>query len=37
VPGAQRFAVCRQEWWHFDYEDWQSCAVQNVTFEKLEH
>jgi D-alanyl-D-alanine dipeptidase len=37
VPGARRFAVYPQEWWHFDYKDWQSYAVQNVTFEKLEH
>ncbi len=32
---AQGFTVYPQEWWHFDYRDWPSYAVQNVRFEDL--
>jgi D-alanyl-D-alanine dipeptidase len=32
---AQGFTVYPQEWWHFDYQDWQSYAVQNARFEEL--
>jgi len=32
---AQGFTVYPQEWWHFDYRDWQSYAVQNARFEDL--
>jgi D-alanyl-D-alanine dipeptidase len=32
---AEGFTVYPQEWWHFDYRDWQSYAVQNATFENL--
>ncbi|MEO6689567.1 MAG: M15 family metallopeptidase [Dokdonella sp.] len=29
------FAVYEFEWWHFDYRDWQSFAIQNVRFEAI--
>ena len=29
---AEGFAVYEFEWWHFDYRDWHSYAVQNVRF-----
>jgi D-alanyl-D-alanine dipeptidase len=32
---AEGFTVLPEEWWHFDYRDWQSYAVQNGTFESL--
>jgi len=32
---AEGFTVLPEEWWHFDYRDWQSYAVQNVPFERL--
>jgi D-alanyl-D-alanine dipeptidase len=32
---ADGFTVLPEEWWHFDYRDWPSYAVQNVTFESL--
>lgn len=32
---AQGYTVYPQEWWHFDYRDWQSYAVQNARFEDL--
>jgi D-alanyl-D-alanine dipeptidase len=31
----QGFAVYETEWWHFDYKDWKSYAIQNVPFEKI--
>lgn len=31
----QGFKVFETEWWHFDYQDWQKYAIQNVTFEQL--
>jgi len=27
---AEGFAVYEYEWWHFDYRDWKSYAIQNV-------
>jgi zinc D-Ala-D-Ala dipeptidase len=32
---AEGFTVLPEEWWHFDYRDWESYAVQNDTFESL--
>jgi D-alanyl-D-alanine dipeptidase len=32
---AEGFTVLPEEWWHFDYRDWQSYAVQNAVFENL--
>src|SRR5258708_7113090 len=29
---AEGFTVYELEWWHFDYRDWHSYAVQNVRF-----
>jgi len=29
---AKGFTVYEYEWWHFDYRDWHSYAVQNVRF-----
>lgn len=29
------FAVYEYEWWHFDYRDWKSYALQNVRFEEI--
>ncbi len=29
------FTVHPKEWWHFDYQDWQQYAIQNVSFEEL--
>jgi len=31
----QRFTVFPSEWWHFDYRDWRSYAIQNVPFEGI--
>jgi len=31
----QRFTVFPSEWWHFDYRDWRSYAIQNVPFEEI--
>jgi D-alanyl-D-alanine dipeptidase len=33
---AEGFSVYEFEWWHFDYKDWKSYAIQNVTFEQLD-
>ena len=33
---AEGFSVYRSEWWHFDYQDWKSYAIQNATFEQLD-
>jgi zinc D-Ala-D-Ala dipeptidase len=27
---AEGFTVYEYEWWHFDYRDWKSHAIQNV-------
>lgn len=32
---AEGFAVYEFEWWHFDYRDWKSYAIQNVRFEAM--
>ncbi len=32
---AEGFTVYEFEWWHFDYRDWKSYAIQNVRFEAL--
>lgn len=33
---AEGFTVYEYEWWHFDYRDWQSYAIQNVRFEDIQ-
>ncbi len=32
---AEGFTVYEFEWWHFDYRDWKSYAIQNVRFEDI--
>jgi zinc D-Ala-D-Ala dipeptidase len=32
---AEGFTVYEYEWWHFDYRDWKSYAIQNVSFEAI--
>jgi D-alanyl-D-alanine dipeptidase len=32
---AEGFTVFQFEWWHFDYRDWKSYALQNVRFEDI--
>jgi D-alanyl-D-alanine dipeptidase len=32
---AQGFTVYDAEWWHFDYKDWHSYPIGNLTFEQL--
>ena len=32
---AEGFTVLPAEWWHFDFKDWQSYAIQNVRFDEL--
>jgi D-alanyl-D-alanine dipeptidase len=32
---AEGFAVYEFEWWHYDYRDWKSYALQNVRFEDI--
>jgi CubicO group peptidase (beta-lactamase class C family)/D-alanyl-D-alanine dipeptidase len=32
---AQGFTVYEAEWWHFDYKDWRSYPIGNLTFEQL--
>jgi D-alanyl-D-alanine dipeptidase len=32
---AEGFTVNPQEWWHFDYKDWRSYAIGNVTFDRI--
>ena len=32
---AEGFAVYEYEWWHFDYRDWKSYAIQNVRLEAI--
>ena len=32
---AEGFTVFQYEWWHFDYRDWKSYALQNVRFEDI--
>ena len=32
---AEGFSVYESEWWHFDYRDWKSYALQNARFEDI--
>ncbi len=32
---AEGFSVYEYEWWHFDYREWKSYAIQNVRFEDI--
>jgi D-alanyl-D-alanine dipeptidase len=32
---GQGFTVYEAEWWHFDYKDWRSYPIGNLTFEQL--
>jgi D-alanyl-D-alanine dipeptidase len=32
---AEGFSVFETEWWHFDFRDWRSYAIQNVRFEAI--
>jgi len=32
---AEGFSVNESEWWHYDYKDWKSYAIQNVRFEEI--
>ena len=32
---AEGFSVYEYEWWHFDYRDWKSYAIQNQRFEDI--
>ena len=32
---AEGFSVYQYEWWHFDYRDWKSYALQNARFEDI--
>ena len=32
---AEGFSVFQYEWWHFDYRDWKSYALQNERFEDI--
>jgi D-alanyl-D-alanine dipeptidase len=32
---SEGFTVYAAEWWHFDYQDWQSYPIGNVTFEEI--
>jgi CubicO group peptidase (beta-lactamase class C family)/D-alanyl-D-alanine dipeptidase len=34
---AQGFTVYEAEWWHFDYADWASYPIGDLTFEQLSH
>jgi D-alanyl-D-alanine dipeptidase len=31
----QGFTVYDSEWWHFDYQDWQHYAIQNIPFDEI--
>ena len=33
---AEGFSVYEFEWWHYDYRDWKSYAIQNQRFEDIE-
>ena len=33
---SEGFSVYKAEWWHFDYETWNSYPIMNLTFEELE-
>ena len=32
---AEGFTVLPEEWWHFDYKDWRSYAIENSRFDEL--
>ena len=32
---AERFAVVKTEWWHFDYADWREYPIGNVPFDRI--
>ena len=32
---AEGFTVYEYEWWHFDYKDWKSYRITNVSFSKI--
>jgi CubicO group peptidase (beta-lactamase class C family)/D-alanyl-D-alanine dipeptidase len=32
---SEGFTVYDFEWWHFDYKDWRSYPIMNITFEQL--
>jgi len=32
---AEGFTVYDYEWWHFDYRDWRSYPIQNLTFDQI--
>lgn len=34
---AEGFDVFEFEWWHYDYRDWRSYAIQNIRFEDVGH
>jgi CubicO group peptidase (beta-lactamase class C family)/D-alanyl-D-alanine dipeptidase len=33
---SENFSVYRYEWWHFDFKDWRSYQLGNLTFEQIE-
>lgn len=33
---SEGFTVDQNEWWHFDYKEWRTYPILNVTFEKLD-
>jgi D-alanyl-D-alanine dipeptidase len=33
---SEGFTVDKNEWWHFDYQDWKQYAILNVPFEDLD-
>jgi D-alanyl-D-alanine dipeptidase len=35
VMEAEGFTVNQSEWWHFDYKDWRSYRIGNVSFERI--
>ena len=35
VMEHEGFTVNPQEWWHFDYKDWKSYPIGNVTFDRV--
>jgi zinc D-Ala-D-Ala dipeptidase len=32
---AEGFAIYDVEWWHFDYKDWKSYGIENVSFDAI--
>ena len=33
---AEGFSVNANEWWHFDYKDWESYAIYDISFDEAE-